>query len=508
MAKTIVQRIFSGGLFLLMGQLLQRGFMLIFVVVFSQLLPLAAFGQVMLAVTLMSLGAVLSVVGLPTAVQKFCAGEPTPERRHNFALIALLATGLVSLFGVVVANNIEGLSALFSDTRAFGKILALASFGVVAQGLFNLFFQSLQARERGQDYVTMGNVAGVLKLALPLSAYLFTDDPATIIGGLGLAYAFSALGCLHILRGDDFRPALHGTSLTPAPRVMLFAGSASLVGFSYLLAQHADKLMLGALSTDETVGIYSTAAVLALSLGLFHTAFVGIFMPVASDSHERGDHAELARGYLLVSRWATAISGSALLVLVAAGSWILSLFGPQFGTEDAFRALLILGAFYFSASFFGPTAAVLQMCGSARWESFNAIVFLGFNLALNFWLIPVLGVVGAAFATLLAGLTRRALQWGQLWSRHRLVVIPLHYTIPFTAVAAGVGFAVAEPAASVTRLVLASAGLAVMAGWVLFTLHDRERALLQKARARLPGADKPADQRPDEVPSLNLPAST
>jgi O-antigen/teichoic acid export membrane protein len=176
------------------------------------------------------------------------------------------------------------------------------------------------------------------------------------------------------------------------------APGASLVMIQIYYA--SDVVILGYMSGDHAVGIYSTATRLPLAATVFASLWVTVFYPHAAQL-AKDDRATLTDQ---VGQFATLaiIAGLPLLpVGFIIGRQLLGgMFGGQFAAGGtAFAILLVSSAAALLNSTIGQT-----LLASADDRAFLISVTIGAvaNVALNFALIPVLGIDGSALATLAA----------------------------------------------------------------------------------------------------------
>ncbi len=165
----------------------------------------------------------------------------------------------------------------------------------------------------------------------------------------------------------------------------------------FLLLSQTDILMIGALLDTTQAGIYSVASRIA-GLMLIGVVVVNtVAAPMIAGYYAGNEKSRLAR-ILRVAAWAKlglAISIGVMLVLF--GSWLLGLFSQEF--RIAFPALLILTAGHLISGFTGVASAVMTMTGSHLPAMRIAASAALLNAVLNWGMIPVLGIVGAAIAT-------------------------------------------------------------------------------------------------------------
>ena len=200
-------------------------------------------------------------------------------------------------------------------------------------------------------------------------------------------------------------PAFDTPVWSRAVRGFLLIATAQLV-----LSQQSDILVIGSLLGPRDAGLYSVASQLATLIGFSATAIVFVVLPVVSNLYAQGRRAELQRLVVRIVQACAAVSIPITVLLFAAGHVVLGWYGPDF--EDARVLMMILcGAQVFHATIGIISGFLLTMTGH-EWEASRVIVGTALlNLALVFVLTPLLGAVGAALATTIAGMIKLALLW-------------------------------------------------------------------------------------------------
>lgn len=461
------------------AQVMQKGFTAIFILVFSQLLSLRLFGELMLAMTFMNLMTVISLIGLPASLQKFCSGKNLPNVKEQFNRIASLGLLFTLSSSALIGYFYQPIARLLEPSESFANLIGYAAVGIFILGINRLSHETLCARENGQAYLLADNLQSILKIGLPVAAYFIFNTVSSVMGGLVIAYAISTFWILRQINQESLQLHFRLVSISTALPILGFALPAWLAGFTYVLAQHVDKLMLGALSRAESVGLYAAASAIAMLLTLFHTAFSSIFSPIAADLNRQGKDRELHLEYLWISNWSLFLCGIGMLVFAGFGCHFLHIFGQEFATPALYWVLILLSLFYFTSSAFGPTAPVLQMCGSNLLESFNAIAFLVINIVANLLMIPKYGVIGAAGATLIAGVCRLGLQWAQLRYRHGFQIMSLSSFLVMLMVSGFTLWAASAPMYSFERIAIAAAGLVALCISHGQSIGSRERNIFK-----------------------------
>ncbi|WP_377293796.1 lipopolysaccharide biosynthesis protein [Rhizobium sp. SG2393] len=167
-------------------------------------------------------------------------------------------------------------------------------------------------------------------------------------------------------------------------------------GFGFLLT-NSDVIVVGLYLDPESVAIYFAAAkTMAL------VQFVMFSVKAASAPRFSAAMAEKDRGHLASiavesARWAFWPSlGIGALVLLA-GPFLLSLFGPAF--HAGYPLMFILFTGMMAKALVGPAEAFLTMAGQQRLCAMLYATALIINVTLNVTLIPAFGLMGTAGAT-------------------------------------------------------------------------------------------------------------
>jgi O-antigen/teichoic acid export membrane protein len=307
------------------------------------------------------------------------------------------------------------------------------------------------------------------------------------VAGYGVACVLgAALGVFLLARTIRRLPAA-----SPRPydmrRLLRTSIPMLLVGFSYILMGHVDKVMIGAMVGAEAAGVYTAAFRMSRQIGLIQTAFVPMFAPLVSGLHHRRNLDDLARLYRQASRWILITSLPVVMLLTVFGDLPMALFGRDFSAAWPLLVVLAFGQFLNLAG--GLAMQVLQMVG--RQDDDLVIITGGLlaNVALNLWLVRTHGALGAAVATTTAF---AALSLARLFVvRARVGIWPYaRDTVRPLAIAAGTGLAGWTLRGATTGVAgeigALAATLALFAGAMWFGgLKATDRALLRRAAGRV-----------------------
>jgi O-antigen/teichoic acid export membrane protein len=162
-----------------------------------------------------------------------------------------------------------------------------------------------------------------------------------------------------------------------------------------------DTLMLGYFKTLETVGLYNAAFPLAGFISGPLAALLLIYTPVATGLYSRNRMPELRRNFTILTKWLVSLTLPIFLILaIYPEAVIYLLFGP--GYLPAAAALRILSIGFIINNLLGPNGATLLALGHTRFIMWATLATAIMNIILNIALIPPLGIVGAAIASVVS----------------------------------------------------------------------------------------------------------
>jgi O-antigen/teichoic acid export membrane protein len=156
-------------------------------------------------------------------------------------------------------------------------------------------------------------------------------------------------------------------------------------------------LMLGTLQGADAVGIYvvvqRASQVITLILGTVNT----VLAPVFAKLYAQKKLQELQQLIAFSSRLVLCIAILIAFILIYFNHWFLSLFGADFSQGKNALIILSLGQLVNAST--GSVGVLLNMTGNERYTALSAGVGLCINIIFNVFLIPVMGISGAAIAT-------------------------------------------------------------------------------------------------------------
>jgi O-antigen/teichoic acid export membrane protein/glycosyltransferase involved in cell wall biosynthesis len=416
----------------------------------------SVYGSLMLAAGIAEIGAIFTDAGITAVATREIASVSSDYVRVltgtiiNIKLVlGGLATGLLLLLALLLPSDMGVRSYLL----------------VLAPGLLFVSLNSLtlvyRARLALRTTVLIAALAAAVGSGLALLAYVEAPTGLAFSGVRLLSATVAGLATLAVVAAQ-YRPRL-GLNLRLAWR--LFASGAMLgVAMALNVAYYrVDVPLLALLTNTHQVAIYTSAYRILDIVTLLPASMAGVALPLMAGIDQRHRLREFAQDYLEI---ATALGLLAALVLTFGGNLLLNvLYAGRYGASwPVLEVLAWAGAATFVTNVFSPLVVVLD-----RRRAFLTATAVGLvvNVGLNFLLIPRLGVVGPAYATLATELVvTTLLAWAALRTLHwRLRV--RHLALIALATAATL---LAAPALRAWGLAQWQAAAGALAVWALVLL--------------------------------------
>jgi len=469
------------------GRLGSKALSLVIEVLLTQFLGPSRYGRYVLGKSVARIAQRLAQLGLTQGAVRY--GSIHYEADDEDALAGVLTASLVLSAGAGVvaaaavfalagplARSVFGDPALAAPLRWFAAAIPFYVLLEVVAAYFRAF------KRIDREQLLTSGLRPVANLALVGGAFLLGYRLAGAVAGFVLTGALAAaVGLSLLLRVHNapvgFRAGWAGARAT-ARKLLVYSLPMMLVSMSFLVATRTDRLMLGALATSESVGVYNVAATVSLQFSVVISSLLAIFKPIIADVDENRDPERIPELYGVVAKWATYGTVALFVVVALYSARILSVFGPEF--TAARDVLAVLPLMYVGGAVFGPCGALLAMTGRERIEVVNGVALVVLNLVGNYLLIPEYGALGAAVAVVLAGTVVNVVQVSLVYRFYGFHPFdPAHILrIAVTvAVVAGVVL-VGQDLALVARTAACVALLAGIAGLFYVQIDPAERDLI------------------------------
>jgi O-antigen/teichoic acid export membrane protein len=331
-------------------------------------------------------------------------------RKRTRRLAGFLTQSYLLVLGLSVAGVL--LSAGF--IIAFRNIIQPYYFvpllvGLVCVPIWTLLNQC-EATARAFGWVNVAYVPGYvlrpLLVAVFVGAAIYFGGEVDAVGALWAMIAACAIAVLAqgfiIYSGSrrhlaDVKPTFH------ARHWITISFSFLMIDAFRMLLDNTDVLIIGRLLDPHSVAVYFAVIRTGGLVAFVSFSMIALAVPKFAEIHSTGTREELQKlvsGVIQLVFWPSLLAAGALALL---GPFVLSLFGADF--VAGYPTLLIVLAGLVLRSATSPIEYLLNMTGHHR-DTMMVYAFAATaNVALSLWLIPLLGIPGAAIATYTAMLS-------------------------------------------------------------------------------------------------------
>jgi O-antigen/teichoic acid export membrane protein len=165
-----------------------------------------------------------------------------------------------------------------------------------------------------------------------------------------------------------------------------------------LIIGWADTLFIGYFRNLEEVGVYNVAFTLGNIVPYLFLASIGyIYLPMATQYFSKNMLAEVKNLYSSLSRWIFIFTIIPTFIFLLFPRQTITLFFGERYIGAAFPLVLITSGFLIQV-IFGPIAVTLLALGKTKTILLVNIIGIITNISLNFFLVPIWGIVGAGYA--------------------------------------------------------------------------------------------------------------
>jgi O-antigen/teichoic acid export membrane protein len=402
------------------------------------------------AVELLMAGSILATSAVSLEINqglaRFVPAGSTLERRALASTALWFAAGAFAALTAAALLGAELIAALVLGSAEYSTAVRVAAMYTLVNGLFLVVHGQLRWELRAGSYAA---VAVIAALASTVGVVVLVG---ILQGGVASLFVGYATGSLIALTIGAYlaRESLRGPfSVERLRQLLSYSAPLAPAAGAAFLAAYADRFVIGAFLGNTQVGVYSVGYRLASIMSLATMAIQLALPPLIYARYEIGSTPKDLAGV-----FKTAVGMAALLWLA------LSLFASELvailATSEYEHAASVVP--YISAALllngliaFAPG---LNIAGRTKLVAGVSIISASLGVGLNVALVPSLGVLGSAIASVLAAATAFTFM---------MAMSQRHYPVPIQWTSISVLASVAVGAYILSQLITASsfAGTAV-----------------------------------------------
>ena len=171
----------------------------------------------------------------------------------------------------------------------------------------------------------------------------------------------------------------------------------ALISSISVINSNIDMVMLAQYVSNEQLGVYRVVHRVTSLTAFALTAVNAVFGPRISAFYAEQNFSEMQRLAVLSAIAVAAIAIPTSAILIFKGNLVLLVFGQEFVQGDVTLKIMVIGQLV--NVFTGSVGLILAMTSYARKVSTSLALACITNIVINLLLIPVMGINGAALAT-------------------------------------------------------------------------------------------------------------
>lgn len=355
-------------------------FTMLFSLVCSRLYGAEVFGQYTYAMSLVTILMIFAKAGFDNSIIYYI-----PKYGNKQVSISFMVNLLISL--------ILTIGAIFLVEETFVRWMLPLIWLVSME---QVFFGIYRAGSRIKNfYFINGFYSILLRILLVVILYYFGERNTVfnIIIAVYISYIFANL--LYFLQNKDKFGKVYFDK-----EYLKYSFSLVLAAIMWVAIDKVDIVMIGNMTNMENVGIYQISAQISNLIFMMLVIFDTVFGPRISTLYHAGKMEELKSLYIKSTRL-LALGGFLLVVaMFSVSHYILLAFGEEFVGGQV--SLILRGIGQWVNVAVGSVWLMLAMTGKPKFQIFANLIAFFLNFVLNYLLIPIYGINGSAFASMLS----------------------------------------------------------------------------------------------------------
>lgn len=384
------------------GNLFVRSVSFLLLPLYSNLISTEEFGSYALIMSLYAVVAVFYQSGLQSALSKYYLEEDNEHSRKEIFSTILNAAGIIGLILTVLIFLFSGWIALeTTGSSGYGDLIRIIFAALFFESITFITLHLLRTKELARKVVLYSTFSALVNLLFNL--YLVYYLRLVIYGIIWAQLITSLMVFLIILPflKENYLPVMKTDRLK-----IYFSFTYPLIIAGVLSASVdvIDRFIIDHFMGKSEVGIYSFSYRIALIMNIFVMSLRSAWTPYSIRLYNKGDYSnEFGKSF-------TKIIAVSLLIFLIVSIFIDDLFNFSLSGFRLFDVQyaggvqiipVILVSYIFSAviTYYSVYPYVSGKSFHFLISDFIALVI---NLSLNFILIPLYGIMGAATATLIS----------------------------------------------------------------------------------------------------------
>lgn len=381
------------------GNVLTRLVTFLLLPLFTHLLTPEEYGLTTLVYIFLGFMNIIYHCGLDAAFMRhYSETKGNQQKRQFFSTAIWLTLGISGLLSLFIAGFAKPLSLILLGNSQYHHLFTLTAGILLLDSLGHIPFALLRIKEKAGIFISIKLLNVITTLGLNI--YFVAILNHGIAGIFTSVFLASAITTLSVFLTTIF--SLRATfSLQLAKAYLTFGLPFVPAGLATIAMEMIDRYILASLKDTATVGIYSAGYKLGIFMLLlttaFHYAWQPFFLKKGKTDESRLVFARIFSYFIMTSLFVWITLSAFIHEIIRFSISGYSLIGPSYYEAESIVPVILL-AYVFQGAYLNFLPGIYF---EKKSYTIPIIASLGavVNIALNFILIPIYGMMGAAAAT-------------------------------------------------------------------------------------------------------------
>lgn len=375
-----------------------RGIAIFLIPIYTRYLTPSEYGIIDYFMILTSIINLTIALEITQAVVRYYQDAETIEEKRSYVSTAFLFTIFIySLYFIISFIFSNELSSLFLDDDNMSMLFIIASGSIATNGIFCFVQNQLKFEIRPKDFaiVSIVNVVVLASVAIYLLIVVGLKVESIFISQI-IANIICSILAVYMARNS------YGFLFVYSKFKEMIAFSYPLVfsGIGVFVAMYIDRIAIKDLLGLEELGIFGVAYRFASVAGLVMIGFQSSLMPLVYKHYkEENTPKDISKILNIFTVFALfTVAGSILF----AKEMVVLFTTEAFYSSANLIAILVMTVFFSNMYIFAPGIGISKKTKLTAMITISSAIL---NTILNYTLIPVFGLIGATYATLISVVT-------------------------------------------------------------------------------------------------------
>lgn len=404
-----IKKIIKGSSIILLGIFISKFFGYVYRILVARIGP-EQYGLLSISLGITSLLTTISLLGLNSGILRYIPFFRGKKNKEGILLTIRETLKITTIIGLLFSIGLfifsKNVAVIFFNNETLSPILKIVSFTIFFGAFATMLYSIILAFQKVKYQVLLKNLfENIIKIILTfVLVYILS------YGVFGAAYAyllsliFSSIFSLfiinkHIFNFITFKKINRNINLRKD--ILFYSIPLMLSGILISITTWTDTIMLGHFKLASDVGIYNAALPTAQLIYIIPYMFMVLFLPVLTELYVKGEKEALNSVYLRITKWIFFLNFLLFSFLFLFSKTILKyLFGQEYVTGSL--PLLVLSLGFFIGYLIEPIEKIFMIFKKTKTIFVISLFITLSNILLNYMLIPLFGITGAAIATSIA----------------------------------------------------------------------------------------------------------